>query len=88
MTCRGFSLASVPYPIRARVTLHAPVGTITKRVPASAGVLEAIDSRSCLLHTGSHSLENLTIHLILLGVDFQVHEPRELIDHLGRLAER
>ena len=82
------SLASVPYPIRARVTLHAPVETITKRVPPSAGVLEAIDQRSCMLHTGSHSMEGLTIHLMLLGVDFQVHEPAELIEHLRRLTER
>jgi predicted DNA-binding transcriptional regulator YafY len=82
------SLASVPYPIRARMTLHAPVEAIAKRVPPSAGTLEAIDERSCMLHTGSHSLEGLTIHLMLLGVDFQVHEPPELIDHLRRLAER
>ncbi len=82
------SLASVPYPIRARMTLHAPVEAIAKRVPPSAGTLEAIDERSCMLHTGSHSMEGLTIHLMLLGVDFQVHEPPELIDHLRRLAER
>jgi len=82
------SLASVPYPFRARVTLHAPVEAVTQRVPPSAGTLEAIDQHSCLLHTGSHSLEGLTIHLMLLGVDFQVHEPPEFIDHLRRLAER
>ena len=82
------SLASIPYPFRARVTLQAPVEAVTKRVPPSAGVLEAVDQSSCLLHTGSHSLEGLTIHLMLLGVDFQVHEPPELIDYLRRLAER
>ena len=82
------SLASVPYPFRARVTLHAPVEAVTQRVPPCAGTLEAIDQHSCLLHTGSHSLEGLTIHLMLLGVDFQVHEPPEFIDHLRRLAER
>jgi predicted DNA-binding transcriptional regulator YafY len=82
------SLASVPYPIRARMTLYAPVEAIAKRVPPSAGTLEAIDERSCMLHTGSHSMEGLTIHLMLLGVDFQVHEPPELIEHLRRVAER
>ncbi len=82
------SLASVPYPIRARMILHAPVEAIAKRVPPSAGTLEAIDERSCMLHTGSHSMEGLTIHLMLLGVDFQVHEPPELIEHLRRVAER
>jgi len=82
------SLASVPYPYRARVTIHAPVETIAKRVPPSAGVLEALDDHSCVLNTGAHSLEGITIHLSLLDVDFQVHEPPELIDYIGRLAAR
>jgi predicted DNA-binding transcriptional regulator YafY len=82
------SLSQVPYPYRARVTLHAPVDAVAKRVPPSAGVLEAIDEHSCMLHTGSHSLEGITIHLSMLGVDFQVHEPTELIDYIRRLAER
>jgi len=82
------SLSQVPYPYRARVTLHAPVDSVTKRIPPSAGVLEAIDAHSCLLHTGSHSLEGITIHLSMLGVDFQVHEPPELIDYIRQLGER
>jgi predicted DNA-binding transcriptional regulator YafY len=82
------SLASVPYRYRARITVHAPVETIAKRVPPSAGVVEAIDSNSCLLHTGSDSLEWLAIHLMMLGVDFQIHEPPELFDHVRSLADR
>jgi predicted DNA-binding transcriptional regulator YafY len=82
------SLASVPYPYRARVTIHAPVETIAKRVPPSAGVLEALDDDSCMLNTGAHSLEGITIHLSLLGVDFRVHEPPELIDYIRVLADR
>jgi predicted DNA-binding transcriptional regulator YafY len=82
------SLSYLPYPYRARVTLHAPVETVAQRVPPSAGMLEALDERSCMLHTGSHSLEGITIHLSLLGVDFQVHEPPELIDYIRRLADR
>jgi predicted DNA-binding transcriptional regulator YafY len=82
------SLASIPYPYHARVTLFASAETIAKRVPPSAGVLEAISSDSCMLNTGSHSLEGLAIHLLWLGVEFRVHEPSELVDHLRRLAER
>jgi predicted DNA-binding transcriptional regulator YafY len=82
------SLSYLPYPYRARVTLHAPVETVAERVPPSAGMLEALDERSCMLHTGSDSLEGITIHLSLLGVDFQVHEPPELIDYIRRLADR
>src|SRR5579859_3779847 len=76
------SLSQVQYPYRARVTLQATVEGLAPRIPASAGVLEAIDDNSCLLHTGSHSLEGLAIHLSLLGVNFQVHEPPELIAYM------
>jgi predicted DNA-binding transcriptional regulator YafY len=82
------SLSYAPYPYRARVTLNASIEAVASRVPLSAGMLEPIDDRSCTLHTGSHSLEGLTIHLILLGVDFKVHEPQELIDYLRPLAIR
>jgi predicted DNA-binding transcriptional regulator YafY len=82
------SVSYAPYPHRARVTLHAPVHTIAERIPAAAGVLEAIDDQSCMLHTGAPSLDFLALHLGLIGVDFEVHEPLELIEHFHRLAER
>jgi hypothetical protein len=43
-----------------------------------------------LLHayTGSRSLEGMIIHLLLLGLDFHVHVPPELIDYIRRLANR
>lgn len=82
------SLSQVPYPFRARVTLHAPVATLAKRIPAWAGVLEELSQDSCLLQTGSHSLESLTIHLSILGVAFHVHEPPELIAYIRDLADR
>ncbi|HTZ82349.1 MAG TPA: YafY family protein [Candidatus Acidoferrales bacterium] len=82
------SLSQVPYPFRARVTLHAAAESLAKKIPPSAGVLEAIDEKSCMLRTGSHSLEGITIHLSLLGVPFRVHEPPELITHIRNLSER
>jgi predicted DNA-binding transcriptional regulator YafY len=82
------SLSQMPYPIRARVTLHAPLEAMAKRIPPSAGTLEAIDEKSCMLSAGSHSLEGISIHLAVLGVDFEVHEPSELVNHLRRLSER
>jgi predicted DNA-binding transcriptional regulator YafY len=82
------ALASVPYPYNARVTLFAPADAVAKRIPPSAGVLEAVDGSCCTLKTGYHSLEGLAIHLLWLGVEFRVHEPLELIDHMRQLAER
>jgi predicted DNA-binding transcriptional regulator YafY len=82
------SLSQVPYPVQARLTLGAPVDAVAKRIPSSVGVLEAIDDCSCMLRMGSHSLEGITIHLLLLGVSFQVHEPPELIDYIRQLTDR
>jgi predicted DNA-binding transcriptional regulator YafY len=82
------SIAHVPNPYSARVTLQGPVETLSKRISPSLGALEAIDQRSCLLHTGSHSLEAITIHLLFLGVDFRVHEPPELIHYIRELTCR
>jgi predicted DNA-binding transcriptional regulator YafY len=80
------SISHVAEPYSARVTLHAPVEVLAKRIPPSAGALEAIGEHSCLLRTGLHSLESLTIHLLLLGVPFQVHEPPQLIEYLRKTA--
>ena len=82
------SIAHVPYPYSAQVTLHAPVETLSQKIYASLGVLEAIDQRSCMLRTGSHSLEAITIHLMMLGVGFQVHEPPELIQYIRDVVYR
>src|SRR5258708_5511671 len=82
------AIASIPYPYRARVTLHAAVEEVAKKVPPSAGVLEAIDSPTCMLNTGGHSLEMLAVHLTMIDVDFEVHEPPALIDHIRRLSDR
>jgi len=82
------SLSQVPYPVRARITLRAPLESLAKRIPPSAGVLESLDANSCLLQTGSYSVEGIAMHLSWLGVDFQVHEPPELIQHLRKLADR
>jgi predicted DNA-binding transcriptional regulator YafY len=82
------SIAHVAYPYSARVTLLAPVEALSQKIAPSLGVLEAIDGHSCMLQTGAQSLEALTIHLSLLGVGFQVHEPAELVHYMRDLADR
>jgi len=82
------SLSQVPYPVRARITLHASLEALSKRIPPSAGVLQSIDENSCMLQTGSYSLEGIAMHLSWLGVDFRVHEPPELIAYVRKLVDR
>jgi predicted DNA-binding transcriptional regulator YafY len=81
-------VASVAYRVRAQVTLHASLEAMNGRLSPMAGRLEAVDDRSCLLHTAAGSLEGLAAWIISIGVDFDVREPPELRDHIKRLTER
>jgi predicted DNA-binding transcriptional regulator YafY len=72
----------------ARVRLHAPAEAVAARVPPGVGLLEAVDQETCLLRTGAETLETLAVHLGMLGVDFEVSEPPELVDHIRTLADR
>jgi hypothetical protein len=52
------------------------------------GTLTAVDDRSCILDTGADSLDMLAVYLGLLGVDFTVTEPQELVERVQLLAGR
>jgi hypothetical protein len=41
-----------------------------------------------MLHTGAFSLDTLSVYLALIGFDFEVVGPPELIDRVRSLAER
>jgi len=82
------SVAWTPYPYRARVTLRASAEMAAERVPAGAGIVEAIDEQTCILSVGACSLDTLSLYLALIGFDFTVHEPPELIERVRWLAER
>ncbi|WP_020578762.1 helix-turn-helix transcriptional regulator [Actinopolymorpha alba] len=83
---RGVSTA--PYRYQARITLHAPAETAAERIPPTVGVIEAVDPHTCLLHTGSNSLDELAIYVALFGFRFQIHGPPELIAHIRDLTAR
>jgi predicted DNA-binding transcriptional regulator YafY len=82
------SVSYAPYPHRARVTLRAPVEKMAEHIPPTYGVLEVIDKDTCMLYAGAPSLNVLAVHLALLDVDFEVHEPVELVNHIRQLALR
>ena len=82
------SVAYAPYPHQAKIVFYAPVESVAERIPAAAGVLEAIDAQSCLLHTGMNSLDMLAVYLSFVGYEFQVREPKELIERLQLLSDR
>jgi len=72
----------------ARVRLYAPAEAVAQRIPPGVGLLEVVDQETCLLHTGAETLDALAVHLGMLGADFEVDEPPELVDHIRALADR
>ncbi|MBT2383232.1 YafY family protein [Streptomyces sp. ISL-11] len=83
------SLARLQPTYRVVATLHAPAASVAARLPRSIATPEPLDAETCRLDlTTADSLEWIAFRLALLDCDFEVHEPRELIDHLRGLGAR
>jgi predicted DNA-binding transcriptional regulator YafY len=83
---RGVTTAAYRY--QARITVHIAAEVAAEQIPPTVGVIESVDLHTCLLHTGSNSLDELTLYLGLFNLPFTVHEPPELIAHIHDLATR
>jgi len=85
---RGAGSLAWKYP--ARVRLHAPAEVIAShdRVTPAAGLLRPVDEHSCIMETGSGSLQDLVGYLTSLDVAFEVLDPPELRTLLRELADR
>ncbi len=86
LVAQGFRATARRYP--ARVTVHASAETIAERIGPWVGTVEAVDDDTCILDTGADSLEMLAVYLGMLGADFAVSGPPELVAHLRVLAGR
>ncbi|MEU6077179.1 YafY family protein [Micromonospora sp. NPDC047074] len=82
------AVASAPYRYQARLLMRAPLDVVAERCSPTAGRLERVDEHSCVLHVGSGSLDEIALHVALKGIDFQVLDPPELVDHVRNLAAR
>jgi predicted DNA-binding transcriptional regulator YafY len=83
---RGVSTRVYRYQGTFRLRVPAEVAAV--RIPPTAGVVEAVDERSCLLHAGSSSLEEMAVWIGLIGFDFDVVAPAELGEVIVTLAGR
>jgi predicted DNA-binding transcriptional regulator YafY len=81
------NLSGAPYRYQARVTLHAPADEIKSR-PYLWGTVEPIDDRTCEYRTSDDSLDWLALRIGMLGVEFEVHEPPELVERYRELSAR
>ncbi|SER03717.1 Predicted DNA-binding transcriptional regulator YafY, contains an HTH and WYL domains [Lentzea xinjiangensis] len=82
------SATSAAWRFQARVLVHAPAHAVAARINAHTGTVEAVDESTCVLVTGSDSVETLAVWIGLLGFDFEVTSPPELVAHVRSLAAR
>ncbi|WP_219461914.1 helix-turn-helix transcriptional regulator [Nonomuraea rhizosphaerae] len=82
------AISSAPYRYQARFTMRAPAEVVAMHMPTTAGTIEPIDERSCMLSSGANDLGELAVWVALLDIDFEVHEPPELIDRIRALSTR
>jgi predicted DNA-binding transcriptional regulator YafY len=80
------SITGGPNRYQARVTLHAPAEELAQRV--HGGALAPLDAQRCEYRTGDEDLGWLALRIVMLNVDFEVHEPPELRSHLLALTKR
>ena len=52
------------------------------------GTVEPVDERTCILDTGADTVETLAVYLGLLGVNFTITDPPELVEYVRTLSRR
>jgi len=82
------SISGAPNRFEARVTLHASAQEIGSRIAAHWGAIESRGAHRCEYRTGDDDLSWLALRIAMLGVDFEVHEPPELVEHVRALSSR
>jgi predicted DNA-binding transcriptional regulator YafY len=74
--------------VHARLIIEASADDVLSRINPAVGTVEPLaDGRSVLI-TGGDSLEVVAVWIGMVGLDFTVEEPTELIAHLALLAQR
>ena len=81
-------ITSRAYRYQGRFLLQAPIDRVAERVTPTSGRLEPVDEDSCLLSAGADSLDGLTVYIGLLGFDFEVLDPPELVEHIRAYCQR
>ena len=74
--------------VHARIFVDAPAAEVLARINPAVGVVEAVDDHACVLVTGADSVEIIAVYIGMLGLDFHVDEPPELVAQLAVVGER
>jgi predicted DNA-binding transcriptional regulator YafY len=80
------TLFSSPPTYQVVATVRAPYDVVRGRF--ADGEVERVDDDTCRVRGQGDTLEWIAIRLILLGRDFEVHEPPELVGYVRTLGDR
>ena len=79
-------VASSGWAVHARLRIQAPAAHVLDRINPAVGVVEPLGDDSCVLVTGADSLATVAVYAGMLGMEFTVDSPPELVTELTRLA--
>lgn len=82
------SVSSRPHRYRARVVFHAPLARVRERAPHLARHLRKLGTDRCRYDSSADSLSRLALFVSLIGEEFEVEDPPELVDELRKLSSR
>ncbi len=81
-------VSAAPWRIAAQITIHAPAAVVAERVPAHVGPIQSIDAETCVLSSGNDNVEMFAVYLGMIGFDFTVTSPPELVEAVRKLGQR
>ncbi|SDM45358.1 helix-turn-helix transcriptional regulator [Allokutzneria albata] len=85
LTSKMYSLAPT---YSAVATVHMPLRELSARFGGNADQFEEISPTTCRVRSDADTIEWLALRLAVLGCEFEVHDPPELVEHLRGLGER
>lgn len=81
-------VASAGWAVHARILVHAAADEVLARINPAVGTVEPVGDRESVLVTGADSIATLAVYIGMLGMDFTVTEPADLVDELRTVSER
>ncbi|WP_173921542.1 YafY family protein [Agromyces sp. Marseille-P2726] len=82
------SIAASGWNVHARLRIAASADAVLARINPAVGVVEAVSESESVLVTGADSLDTIGAYIGMLGMDFTVESPPELVPLLQTLSER
>ena len=81
-------VASTGWAVHCRIAVDAPAEEVLRRINPTVGVVETVDESHSVLVTGADSVEMIAVYIGLLGLDFHVTEPPELVEQIRAVGAR